>query len=203
MKKLLVLIGISTYLMGLTWTGGGLNDNWNNVDNWDGVSFPNAAGVLADFTTPTAVDVGVTIGQSITVGEINVDNSGAGAYSFEVTTLANFIFDNSGSAATLSLVGSNPSSFVNSTSAYSLAGGLEIDSDDAFAFDGQIVGTGPVTINSVGTITFGDTITPLSSTYTGGTEIQSLDHQIRWGNPRWLDSYNWNKYSNIRNFRTY
>jgi fibronectin-binding autotransporter adhesin len=142
------------------------NGNWNVSGNWTPATFPNAIGDTANFLNVITANRIITLGQNITIGNINFDNSNN--YTISGSTL---IFSNAGTA-NLNVTNSNGNGLHSITSAVTLNSSLLMthSSSSNFTFSGAIGGVGAFTKEGIGTLVFDG---PTANTYTGLTTINN------------------------------
>jgi autotransporter-associated beta strand protein len=136
--------------------------SWSQPLNWIG-GVPNAAGGEANFWRTITANRTITLDGSKTVGKLSFDESSS--YTISPGTGGSLIFNNSGSAATLtSTQGSHtistPITLTSSVSATINTG--------IFAISGAISGAGGITKSGAGTLSLTAT-----NSYTGNTTVQA------------------------------
>jgi autotransporter-associated beta strand protein len=161
-----------------TWVPSAGSNFWSDPNNWSPASVPNAVGAAAKFTNPTTALNQVLVDSNFTVGSIEFNLTGStGNNDYHIDpdllTPGTLTLDNNGAGATIvtqpggipnndigvnMVLNDNLTITLNQTENQSSAGSLSIN--------GAISGSGGVTKNGPGTLTY---ITPGAKTYTGPT----------------------------------
>jgi autotransporter-associated beta strand protein len=167
-----------------TWVPGA-GGSWATGTNWDTTVAPNAPGVSVIFNTPTAARTVTNDGgaSGFTVGAITFNNDGGFNNSLTTGTAgSNLKLNNSGNGVTITangigtgnntisvplILNDSVTAIVNSTSASSAAGNLNLTA--------TISGTGSFTKQGLGLMTFGTG----TKTYTGATTFDTNSGRTR------------------------
>jgi hypothetical protein len=169
------------------WTGtlDGTGRSWNDDGNWS-AGFPNGAGAAANISGDITADTDIALNETITVGSLTLaDTAKASVAAVEIEggTSGSLIFDNNGSAATITNdMNEGDSSFIrNTVSSITLNDDLEIALADGtleIAADiGETGGAKNLTVVSVGA---GNDSLKLSGncTFTGTTTMRGGNSSI-------------------------
>ena len=130
-----VLCAIGTWGADYTWTGGGTDSNWTNVDNWN-----SASGSSYPETDDTAIfkgdeEVTVVLGADITISTIKINAGATGSYNTTTVITGNGTLTVSGTAT--------------------VSSGAEMNVNAA-NFSGTVTNNGTITCGD-GAVTFGET----------------------------------------------